>query len=65
MNLFDFQTHEKACLNHSGWYVNTAPGHLEEISCVAIQDPKGWNLCREVIRHPLPARNSKVAVSHM
>lgn len=65
MNLFDFQTHKKPCLKHSGWYVNTAPGQLEEISCVAIRDPKGWNLCREVIRHPLPAPNSKVAVSHM
>lgn len=66
MKLFDFQTHEEACLNHSDMVCKHRPGRFKEISCVPIRgDPKRSKLHREIIRQPLQVLNSKVAVPHM
>lgn len=65
MKLFDFQTHQEACLNHSDMVCKHCLGQLEEISCVPLHgDPERSNLPREIIRQPLRELNSKVAVSH-
>lgn len=66
MKLFDFQTQDEACLNHADVVCKQCTRQREEISCVPMcRDPKGLNLCREVIRQPLPALSSRAAVSHV